>query len=175
MAIAAPAPGCAGRRSGFTLLEVLVTLALIALLTSVLVIGVNRLLSDRPKSADQLFWLAAGEVRKDALLSNRDVRLSLDAKTHELVAWSEGAETRFPFVPKETAELEFLAPRAPGSFSAVLVGGDLVETQTIPFVMFYRDGTCSAFRVQLKTRNGARVLEIDPWTCAPMLAAQPSR
>ncbi len=169
------APRSAARRSGFTLLEILVTLALIALLTSVLVLGINRLLSDRPQSADQLFWLAAGEVRKDALLNNRDVRLSLDPKTHELVAWSEGGETRHAFVPKETAELEFLAPKTPNNVSAVLIGGDLVETQTIPFVMFYRDGTCSAFRVQLKTRNGARVLEIDPWTCAPMLAAQPAR
>jgi prepilin-type N-terminal cleavage/methylation domain-containing protein len=164
-----------GGRSGFTLLEVLITIALIALLTGVLVVGVNRLLSDRPKSAEQLFWLAAGEVRKDALLNNRDVRLRLDDTTRELVAWSDAGNTRHPFVPKEIAELEFLAPGAAGGFSAVLVGGALVETQTIPFVTFYRDGTCSAFRVQLKTRNGARVLEIDPWTCAPMLAAQPAR
>jgi len=171
----ASAPKQPGGRSGFTLLEVLITIGLIALLTSVLVVGVNRLLSDRPKSAEQLFWSAAGEVRKDALLNNRDVRLSLDAQTQELVAWSEGIETRHPFVPKETAELEFLGPKAPGSFSAILVGGELVETQTIPFVMFYRDGTCSAFRVQFKTRNGARVLEIDPWTCAPMLAVQTAR
>ncbi len=173
--MAATAPRFSGGRSGFTLLEVLITIALIALLTSVLVVGTNRLLSARPKSADELFWAAAGEVRKDALLNNRDVRLILDTKTHEFVAWSDGVETRHPFVAKETAELEFLAPKGPGISSAILVGGQLIETQTIPFVMFYRDGTCSSFRVQLKTRNGARVLDIDPWTCAPMLAAQPPR
>jgi prepilin-type N-terminal cleavage/methylation domain-containing protein len=174
--MAATAPGFAGGRSGFTLLEVLITLALIALLTSVLVVGTSRLLNDRPKSADELFWAAVGEVRKNALLNNHDVRLSLDPKTHQFVASSAGgAETRYPFVPKETAELEFLAPTASGTLSTILVGGELVETQTIPFVTFYSDGTCSYFRVQLKTRNGAQVLRIDPWTCAPMLIAQPSR
>ncbi len=171
----APVPKSVCGRGGFTLLEVLITIALIALLTSVLVVGTNRLLSDRPKSADELFWAAAGETRKNALLNNHDVRLSLDTKTHEFVASSDGAETRYPFVAKETAEFDFLAPKAPGTSSAILVGGQVVETQTIPFVTFYNDGTCSPFRVQLKTRNGARVLEIDPWTCAPMLAAQPSR
>jgi general secretion pathway protein H len=132
------------------------------------------LLSDRPKTADQLFWAASGAVRKDALLNNHDVRLSLDTKTHELVASSAAGETRHPFVARETAELDFLAPKAPGTFSAILVGGDLVETQTIPFVTFYNDGTCSPFRVQLKSKNGTRVLDIDPWTCAPMLAAKPA-
>jgi prepilin-type N-terminal cleavage/methylation domain-containing protein len=174
--MAATAPRFPGGRSGFTLLEVLITIALIALLTGVLVVGTNRLLSDRPKSADELFWAAAGKVRQDALLNNRDVRLSLDAKTYEFVAYSEGVETRYPFVGKATAELEFLAAKAVGtSSSSILVGGNVVETQTIPFVTFYRDGTCSPFRVQLKSRNGVRVLEIDPWTCAPMLTAQPTR
>ena len=157
------------------MLEVLITIALIALLTGVLVVGTNRLLSDRPKTADELFWAAAGKVRQDALLNNREVRLSLDAKTQEFVTYSEGVETRYSFVAKATAELEFLAAKTVGASSSILVGGNVVETQTIPFVMFYRDGTCSPFRVQLKSRNGVRVLEIDPWTCAPMLTAQSTR
>ena len=169
----ASAPRSRVDRSGFTLLEVLITIALIALLTGVLVIGTNRLLGDRPKTADELFWSAVGEARKDALLSNHDVRFTLDAKTHEFVASSEGVETRHAFVPKETAEFDFLAPKSTGTSSAILMGGQLVETQTISSVIFYGDGTCSPFRAQIKSRNGAHVLEIDPWTCAPMLAAQP--
>lgn len=171
----APVSRSAFLRGGFTLLEVLITLALIALLTGVLVIGANSLLADHPKSPEELFWAAVGEVRKDALLGGREVRLSMDARTQEFVARSNGAEARFPFVAKEIAELDFLAPRAPGTFSAILVGGQLVETQTLPVVTFYGDGTCSPFRVQLKTRAGARVLEIDPWTCAPMLTAETNR
>lgn len=169
------APRSRAGRSGFTLLEVLITIALIALLTGVLVVGTNRLLGDRPKTADELFWIAVGEARKDALLNNRDVRLGFDAKTYEFVASAAGAETRHAFVPKTIAEFDFLAPKAAGTSSAILMGGQLVETQTMPAVVFYGDGTCSPFRAQIKTRNGARVLEIDPWTCAPMLTAQPAR
>jgi prepilin-type N-terminal cleavage/methylation domain-containing protein len=168
-----PANGFGGRR-GFTLLEILVTIALIALLTGVLVVGVSRLLGDRPKSPDDLFWAAVEQARHDALLNNHDLRLSFDSKTHEFVALATGGETRYPFVPKETAEVDFLAPKSPGS-SSVLIGGQLTETQTIPAVMFYHDGTCSAFRVQFKSRNGVRVFAIDPWTCAPMLSAEAVR
>ena len=161
-----------GERSGFTLLEILVVLALMALFASVMVVGVGRLLRERPLTADELFWAAAGETRKDALLNNHDVRLGFDTKTREFIATSDAQEVRHPFVVKETADFDFLAPKSPGTSSSILVAGQLVETQTIPFVTFYSDGTCSPFRVQLKTRNGARILEIDPWTCAPMLAAQ---
>jgi general secretion pathway protein H len=170
----ATAPRVVGGRRGFTLLEVLITLALIALLTGVLVVGTNRMLSDSPKSADELFWAAVGEARKDALLNNRDVRMRIDTTTFEFVVLSAVGESRHAFVSKETAEIDFLAPKSPGTSSAILIGGDLIETQTIPFVTFYSDGTCSPFRAQLKTRTGSRVLEIDPWTCAPMLIAKPS-
>lgn len=173
--MSAPSRKFASIEGGFTLIEVLVTLGLIALLTGVLVVGANSLLADHPKSPEELFWATVGEVRKDALLGNRDVRLSFDSRTNEFVASSSGSEARYPFVAKETAEFEFLAPKSPGNFSAILVAGQLVETQTIPYVTFYNDGTCSPFRVQLKTRTGARALEIDPWTCAPMLTAETRR
>lgn len=162
-------------RAGFTLLEVLLTLALIALLTGVLVVGTSRLLGDRPKTADELFWLATAAARKQALLQNQPVRLSLDSRSREFVITAAATETRLPFVPSLTAELDFLPPKSIGSFSSILVGGELLETQTQPFVTFYGDGTCVPFRVQLKGRTQTRVLEIDPWTCAPMLTAQLAR
>jgi general secretion pathway protein H len=179
-----------GARAGFTLLEVLVVIALIALLTGVLVVGTSRLLGDRPKSPTELFWLAAAAARKDALLQNQSVRLSLDSKSAEFVLTANGVaatpaatagvtttagETRLPFVPKAISELDFLPPNATGLGSAMLIAGELVETRTQPFVTFYGDGTCSPFRVQLRSPAQTRVLEIDPWTCAPMLASQPAR
>jgi prepilin-type N-terminal cleavage/methylation domain-containing protein len=164
-----------GPRAAFTLLEVLITIALIALLTGVLVVGTSRLLGDRPKTADELFWLAVSAARKDALQNNRDVRLTLDAKTRQLVVASSDTITRYPFVAKEINELDFLVPKSANASSSILVGGQLTETQTLPSVMFYGDGTCSPFRVQLKSRNGTRILEIDPWTCAQVLSNQPAQ
>jgi general secretion pathway protein H len=165
----------AGARAGFTLLEVLVTIALIALLTGVLVVGTGRLLGDRPKTPDELFWRAAAAAHKDALLHNQPVRLSLDPATAEFVLAAATAETRLPFVPKAISELDFLPPKTTGPGAAMLIAGELVETRTQPFVTFYGDGTCAPFRVQLRGPAQTRVLEIDPWTCAPMLAAQPAR
>jgi general secretion pathway protein H len=168
-------PRIAASRAGFTLLEVLVTISLIALLTGVLVVGTSRLLGDRPKTPDELFWLAAAAARKAALLNNQPVRLSLDTKSREFILTSPAAETRMPFVSNQLSEIEFLPPKSPSTYSAILIAGELVETRTQPFVTFYGDGTCSPFRVQLKSSTQTRVLEIDPWTCAPMLASQPTR
>ena len=159
-------------RAAFTLLEVLVVIALIAMLTGVLVVGTTRLLRDRPVTADELFWKTVGEVRKSALFDNREVRLAFDAKGKVFVAGTGDQSQRFPFTPRDEVEISFLVPKSSqGSMSTVLIGGDLVETQTLPFVTFYGDGTCSPFRVQLKSKNRpARILEIDPWTCAQVLA-----
>jgi len=182
-----PAPGLAGggsacrrrpHRAGFTLLEVLVVIALIAMITAALIVGTSRLLRDRPETAAEIFWKTVGEVRKEALLDNRDIRLSFDAKTHEFVAGpgaAGGPEQRFPFSPRDETDLSFLVPASSSqSSTSILIGGVLVETQTLPFVTFYGDGTCSPFRVQLKTKTGASILDIDPWTCAAVLKEQPA-
>jgi prepilin-type N-terminal cleavage/methylation domain-containing protein len=172
-ATASTSPG--GRRAAFTLLEVLVTIALIALLTGVLVVGTSRLLDDRPKTADELFWTAVGATRHDALFNQHDVRLSIDLTKNEFVALGAGgAERRHPFVEKAVNEFDFLEPSAGGGSTSVLLGGQLVETRTVRFVTFYRDGTCSPFRARLKSRDGTRILEIDPWTCAQMLVNRPA-
>ena len=164
----------APRHAGFTLLEVLVVIGLIALLSSVLIIGTTRLLGSRQAAADEIFWKMVGEVRKSALLDNRDIRLTFDPKTKEFVAGSGELAVRFPFAPRDTMDVDFLAPASVSGSTSILIAGQLVETTTLPFVTFYGDGTCSPFRVQLKARASATILEIDPWTCAAVLKAQPS-
>lgn len=178
-----PAPRLAGggsvfrrapRHAGFTLLEILVVIGLIALLSSVLIIGTTRLLGSRQATADEIFWKMVGEVRKSALLDNRDIRLSFDTKTKEFVAGSGDLAQRFPFAPRDAVDVDFLAPSSVSGSTSILIAGQLVDTQTIPFVTFYGDGTCSPFRVQLKAKASATILEIDPWTCAQVLNARPT-
>lgn len=159
-------------RGGFTLLEILIVLAIIGLITSAVSVGITALLRTKPATPEDVFWKAISEARKYALMNEREVRLSYDSKSKTFSASAEDGAKTFPVdVPGEII-IEFLsATSASGSFQ--LLGGTLMESKTIPYVTFYGDGTCSPFRAQLRVglAGTPRVLAIDPWTCAPVLEA----
>jgi prepilin-type N-terminal cleavage/methylation domain-containing protein len=169
--------------SGFTLLEILLSIAIIALLGFVMVGGTARLLADRPVSPEEVFWSAVQEGRKAALKAEHDIRLKFDRELRlfrlvdglaPTVMGADGitpvdvALQEFP-IPAAAADLtvDFLAAGKGGRL--ILVGGVVLESQPVPFVTFYGDGTCSAFRVQISHQGAAQTLAIDPWTCAPVL------
>ncbi len=171
---------------GFTLLEVLLGLAIIALLAGVLIGGSSHLISEQAVTPHDVFWKAVQEARKAALKSEREVRLRFDARTKRFVLLDGRAPSRLAAdgVTREEAALkEFAVPVPEGAeltvdfLSAtkggnmILVGGLMMEGQPIPYVTFYGDGTCSAFRVQFVRNNGTSTLAVDPWTCAPILPA----
>lgn len=165
---ASPSPS----RRGFTLLEILLSIAVIALLGSVLIGGGSRLLSDRAVTAEDVFWKTVQECRKTALKNGKDVRLGFDAKEKKfLLSDAKGldpAVREFPIPSPGELELTFLTTQKGASM--ILLGGVAMETQTLPFVTFYSDGTCTPFRAQLQRSGSAQVLAIDPWTCAAVLA-----
>ncbi len=177
-------------RRGFTLLEILLCLALIALLGGVLIGGSSHLLSDQPATPHGLFWKAVQEARKTALQSQREVRMKFDRDKKQFLlidglaptTLAEDGCTRletplkvFPLATETAGDLtvDFLAASAKGG-NAILVGGVLLESRTVPFVSFYPDGTCTAFRAQFAREGGSTILAIDPWTCAPVLNAADS-
>jgi len=161
-----PCPGRASRR-GFTLIEVMVVVGLIGLLAGVLITGSARLLADRPVTVEAVFWEALEAARKEALVDQREVRLRYDVDTKALVATSQAGSRSFPMPPGEV-QFEFLAPVA-STTNLVLIGGLLVETRPLASVTFFDDGTCTPFRVQIRTGGPARTLTVDPWTCAEVL------
>lgn len=167
------------RERAFTLLELLLVLALLALLTGVLVVGSARSIQEKPVTAESVFWKAVMETRKQALQSASEVRLTFSpAKGREtpaeLTATSrDGVAMHFPYEGGGQLVIDFLSTQK--NRSAILVGGEAVETNTMPAVTFYGDGTCTPFRAQLRTGGAARFLNIDPWTCAPVLAVNPQR
>lgn len=174
---------------GFTMLEVLLSIAIIGLLAGVLVAGSAHLLREQPGSAQEIFWKAVQEARKTALKAEHDIRLKFDKDKKQFVLIDGLAPTTLSatsFAPEEIAlkqfpiftapgtdlAVDFLPPSTKGGGNLILVGGVAIETQAMAFATFYADGTCSPFRVQF-VRDGATStpLVIDPWTCAPMLPA----
>jgi len=157
---------CLPGQGGFTLLEVVIVLALIGLLTALVAGGSVALLREKPVTGEEVLRSVISKVRRDAVTHLRDIRLSYDEKNkvfHE--SWVDG-EKQLAVDIKGELKLDFLST---GKGSSMLLGGDVVETETIPFVTFYSDGCCSPFRVQLRTGGPARQVSIDPWTCAEIL------
>ncbi|HEY0945519.1 MAG TPA: prepilin-type N-terminal cleavage/methylation domain-containing protein [Opitutaceae bacterium] len=160
----------------FTLLEILLVLALIGLLTSALVVSINRGLSlsgQQAVTVEDVFWRAVTESRKQALVRRSEVRLRYDERERQFVASGGGGEKTYPVEQPGEVQVEFLTTTKGGS--SILIGGNLVETQALPYVKFYDDGTCTPFRMQVRTGGPARTLSIDPWTCAPVLESETNR
>ena len=163
-----------GHRAAFTLLELLLALGLIALFATVLIGGSVRLLSEKPVSADEVFWKTCAEARKAALTSGHEVKLAFaDDRDHgkRFTVTDGGATKDFPITAASPdLAVNFLSGQK-GSGNAVILAGQVVETQSLPSVTFYADGTCTAFRVQIRVLADAHILNIDPWTCAEVLTA----
>lgn len=157
---------------GFTLLEILLALAIIALLASVLIGGSATLLNDRSVTPTEVFWKTVQECRKTALKTGQDVRLSFEPKEKKFIlsdaAGIDSATQEFP-IPPPNDDLSFTFLTTQKGASMILLGGVAVETQTVTYVTFYSDGTCSPFRGQIQRNGGVTALGIDPWTCAAVL------
>lgn len=157
---------------GFTLIEIILALSLIGLMAAVLIGGSARMLSDKPESADDLFWKSVAAARKRALMSGRDVRLAYldDRDNGKRFTIGEGPDLKaFPITTASPdLAVNFMSAQKVAG-SVMILAGQVIETQALPYVTFYGDGTCTAFRVQIRAGVDAHILSIDPWTCAPVL------
>jgi prepilin-type N-terminal cleavage/methylation domain-containing protein len=157
----------------FTLLEVLLAIAVIALIVTGIIGISSHLLAARAASPDDIFWQACAAARKMALESGAETRLGFDDKTKAFVI-GNGLSSKNMAVPSARDDLSVNFLTTQGGASSVLIGGALVETQTITYVTFYPDGTCTPFRLQIRQRDNVRALNIDPWTCARVLSGADS-
>lgn len=167
------APGCLPpRRSrtasvrvrAFTLVEVLLVLALMALLATVLIPGANSMLSAmNDRGGEQQIAETILAARGEALESGRTVDLRFDPEKRQLV-WGAAGQRGDPL--PVGSSIEFL-PFESGT--SILLGGQLGESvEPLKRVRFFPDGTCDSFRVRFREPEPAkpRLYVIDPWTCA---------
>jgi hypothetical protein len=158
----------AARTRAFTLLEIVLILGLIGLISAVLAVGVTGAFNNDHPTPDDVFWQACRAAQKLASLSERDTSLGFDAREKKLV-WSNGLQTDSAAFDNSRGEVSIQFMQATKGGSLILIAGNKVETQEVPRVLFYPDGTCMAFRAQLRIGSNAWQLGIDPWTCAPVL------
>jgi general secretion pathway protein H len=162
-------------RGGFTLLEILLALALIAAIAAATLGLSTNLLNDRAATPEEVFWKASESARRLALKSGTEVDLAFDDKLKAYTV-SDGASVQTLPVPKADPDLsvDFLGPPGGGN-SSILLGGTLLETGSVSHASYYEDGTCSPFRLQIRARGSAHIVSIDPWTCAKVLTQTEGR
>jgi prepilin-type N-terminal cleavage/methylation domain-containing protein len=158
-----------GDPGGFTLIEILLVLALIALFGWIFIGGSAAMMTDRAMAPDDQFWKACAAARKEALEEQQSVLLSFDPKAHAFI-FNDGSKKTSQVMDGPQDLLVDFHPAESAGAALTLVGGTLVETQPLTSVTFYSDGTCTPFRAQLHSDGGAHILAVDPWTCAPVLA-----
>ncbi|MEJ1973522.1 MAG: GspH/FimT family pseudopilin [Lacunisphaera sp.] len=145
------------RSAAFTLLEILVVLALFGLVSAVLIGGGGELLKSVTRDdAESTALSAIAAARNSAVLTGRTLELRRDDQSR-LLDWGEGR--------KEVAGDEDVRLLPPATVSAVLIGGRAQES-ALARVRFYADGTCDPFRLEISRGDASRVFTIDPWTCA---------
>ena len=154
------------RKTGYTLIEVLLTLALMALVSTVLISGTSQFFQARDDRPDDRFWQAVTAARQAALEQEQPVTLSYDQEAKSL-QWKTLEASDSLTLPVQS--FRFLPETRDSTF---LIGGVLTETSNLERVKFYPDGTCDAFRVEIvETENRREIIRIDPWTCAPILTS----
>jgi prepilin-type N-terminal cleavage/methylation domain-containing protein len=157
-----------GDRGGFTLIEILLVVALIGLISWILIGGSTALMAQKD-SPDEQFWKATGAARKEALEEGKSVVMTYDDKARGFVLNDGSQKKTIGVTGADDLVIDF-HPVKSDSSSTSLIGGTLVETEPLAAVTFYNDGTCTPFRVQLRSGASAHVLSVDPWTCAPVLS-----
>jgi len=160
-------------RAGFTMVEILLVIALIGVLASVFVINFDVLIrQNEADSLEQAFWRASSEARNRALFERRSRDLRYDPESTAFLLEGGHEMVRFPVNTSDWTEgikTEVLFNQRLSDDSYSLVGGKLITDRKVEFVRFYPDGTCMPFILSIRTGDTVRTIEIDPWSGAELL------
>ncbi|MBC2604469.1 prepilin-type N-terminal cleavage/methylation domain-containing protein [Pelagicoccus albus] len=154
-------------RSGFTLFEILLVLALIGLLSSLFVLNIGSLLRDGElETLEREYWRAVESARAGAVFKQQAHFLEWDADESQFLVKAGSSVESFPVSLDSSGnyEIDVLFEEVAAENSYLLIRGELVAVREIVTVGFFPDGTCSPYTVSLQVEDFVTRFQMDPWT-----------
>ena len=165
-------------RDAFSLLEIVITLGMIGLLTTVFVINIDGML--RRGELDTLkdqFWEAVRDAKENAVYDRKPYVLSYSDEERAFVVSSGEKRSSFKIDTEalgDDVEIAVLFSEQFAENSYKLIGGKLVTDREATRVAFYPDGTCTPFTAELTIAEYSTIINIDPWTGVEMVEREES-
>lgn len=165
-------------RAGFTLLELMLVIALMAVAGSMFLVSLESLGKSSPEDEfESAFWRASALAREHAVAARRTVELRWDEEARAFALEGGGAPAQVPVPTNADAKNRRYSATFTEEVAAndyILVRGALITRRPTPAVRFFPDGSCQAFAVEFSLGDAKRQVLVDPWTGAEMLA-EPAR
>ncbi|HAT60746.1 MAG TPA: hypothetical protein DCS60_08260 [Opitutae bacterium] len=163
-------------RRAFTLIELMLTMALIALLSSLFIWNINALLKQGELEALQNeLWGVVEKAKQAAVFSRQPHKVRFDEKLKSFMVSSGEEEIAYQVDTSgfgEEVEIEVFFKMILPKDGYRLVRGELVTYREIESVTFFPDGTCTPFSVDLKIGEYKSGYQIDPWTGSQLTAPE---
>ncbi len=154
-------------RAAFTLIEILLVLAVIALLSSLFLTGVAVLTARDEQTLEEVFEQAVREAKWKALDGGRPVTMEFDDEKKAFVLRRGGGEVLAEYPVElggDSVRVRFFHKRPRDGY--VLIRGELVQTDPVDRVAFFPDGSSTPFTIELRYGGDMTSYPVDPWTGA---------
>ncbi len=163
-----------GKAAGFTLIEIILTVALLSLLTTMFVLNIASLLRDTQiRSLENEYWRAVDAARSSAVYKQKPYVVEWLPKENAFAVSASGTVERFELDTSEFGSIpvEVQFEEVSPENSLILVRGQLVMQREVATVTFFPDGTCTPYEVSLKIGDFQTRFKMDPWTGARLVDA----
>jgi len=164
---------------GFTLIEVLLVVSLVALFSTIFVLNLESLMGRSDvETLENEYWRAVDAARSGAVFGQKPHFIEWDAQQRAFLVRSESGLESFPVRADtigESTRLEVRFEEVAPENSYVLIAGQLVAKREIAKVGFFPDGTCSPYVASIQLDDLRIELRMDPWTGVQLVDAGEER
>lgn len=152
-------------RGGFTLLELILVMALIALVGGLSVVAINVIIDfDEDRSVETHLQNAIMEARYRALSQHEETHLRFDPESRHFIVRNSQGTHEFGPVGREDRPVEFEFQQRRARTEMILIRGQLIDTRSVPRVRFFADGSSEPFIASWTSEGFRQEREFDLWT-----------